>query len=193
MNEGGINQKSAEDEAMNQQREYEPQSIERPPRKRKLGHKINLIILLAVITFCLAVFAFALYVAMTSGPNKPRPFPTGSFVSVQANNTTTALAVFGRISNNPKPVDLMVQLKTNTAIAEYSWNGNGDGEVLERNPTDADLGSITYYDLENNEEVNQGDYLHISGLTPDSDYTIRLIYSPTGDVIAWSSFSTPAG
>jgi hypothetical protein len=178
---------------MHQQRKYEPQSAETPPRKRNLGPRINLVILLAVIIFCLAVFVFAFYVAMTSGPSKPRPFPTGSFGSVQANNTTTALAVFGRISNNPEPVNLMVQLKTDTAIAEYLWNDNGDGQLLERNPIHMDLGSITYYDLDNNEEVNQGDYLYISGLSPDSDYTIRLIWNPTGDAITWSSFSTPAG
>lgn len=178
---------------MNQQMKREPQSTEKPPRKGNLGHKINLAILLAVIIFCLAVFAFALYVAMTSGYDEPRPYPTGSFDSVEANNTTTALAVFGSISNNPEPVNLMIQLETDTTMARYSWNGNGDGEVLERNPTHPDLGTITYHDLENNEEVNEGDYLYISGLSPDSDYTIRLIWDPTGDEITWGSFSTPAG
>ena len=178
---------------MNQQRIRQTKSTEKPSRKRNLAHKINLVILLAVIIFCLTVFAFALYVAMTSGFRGPIQYPTGSFHSVQANNTTTALAVFGSISNNPEPVDLIIQLETDTAIARYSWNGNGDGEILERDPTDLDLGSITYHDLDNNEEVNRGDYLEISGLSPDSDYTIRLIWNPSGDEITWSSFSTPAG
>ncbi len=178
---------------MNQQMKREPQSTEKPPRRGNLGHKINLAILLAVIIFCLAVFAFSLYVAMTSGPTVPEPFPTGSFKSVEATNESTAEAVFGDISDNPEPVNLMIQLETDTTIARYSWNGNGDGEVLERNPIDVDLGSITYYDLENNEEVNEGDYLYISGLSLDSDYSIRLIWNPTGDAITWSSFSTPDG
>ncbi|MHA1962289.1 MAG: hypothetical protein ACW99U_18955 [Candidatus Thorarchaeota archaeon] len=178
---------------MNQQIRSEPRSAETPPRRGNQGLKIKLAILLAVIIFCLATFSFALYVAMTSGYDGPRPYPTGSFDSVESNNTTTALAVFGSISNNPEPVNLVIQLETDTTIARYSWNGNGDGEVLERNPIDVDLGSITYHDLENNEEVNEEDYLYISGLSPDSDYTIRLIWSPTGDAITWSSFSTPDG
>ena len=179
---------------MNQQRKREPQSTENSPRKGDLGHRIKLAILLVVIIFCSATFAFALYVAMTSGMEVPlRQPPTGSFDSVQANNTTTAFAVFGSISNNPEPVNLMVQLEMDTTMARYSWNGNGDGEVLERDMTHSDLGTITYYDIEHNEEVNEGDYLYISGLSPDSNYTIRLIWNPTGDEITMGFFSTPAG
>ncbi|TET90377.1 MAG: hypothetical protein E3J35_06805 [Methanomassiliicoccales archaeon] len=143
----------------------------------------------------MATFAFAIYIGFVSErfihPPPPNPI-TGSFKSIEVSNATSATAIFGSFENNPEPTKLRIRLQNGSAWAGYSWETNADGEILRHGSGDPGMGTITYHDLEDNGEVNEGDYLLITGLGPDSTYTISLL-ARDGSLIDSDLFSTPSG
>ncbi len=178
---------------MNRQTEHPQPQSPPPPKKRSLKLKIQIFVLWLVIAWCVATFAFAIYIGFVSHPNPPPPNPiTGSFKSTEVSNATSATAIFGSFENNPEPTKLRIQLQNGSAWAGYSWETNADGEILRHGSGDPGVGTITYHDLEDNGEVNEGDYLLITGLGPDSTYTISLL-ALDGSLIDSDLFSTPSG
>ncbi|UCD91813.1 MAG: hypothetical protein JSV43_06130 [Methanobacteriota archaeon] len=117
--------------------------------------------------------------------------PMGQFASASATSNTTATAEFAGFSTNPEPVNLIIVLERVPDAGSYSFPNNQDGVVLTLQAGTM-LGTITYRDYADNELVNGGDQLLLSGLTPSSSYTIRLIWAPTGDTLDVESFNTPA-
>ncbi len=117
--------------------------------------------------------------------------PTGQFAGAFATSNTAATVVFAGFSTNPEPINLLIVLERVPEAGTYSFPNNQDGVVLTLQAGTM-LGTITYRDYADNGRVNSGDQLLLSGLTPSSDYSIRMIWAPTGDTLDVENFSTPA-
>lgn len=116
--------------------------------------------------------------------------PVGEFGDVEVLSPTNVEVDFGKISGEPRPMDLQVELEWNLWRGLYSFGNNGDGELILSNGNR--VGTIKFADLADNWKVNIGDQLRITDLVPDSNYIIRLYWEPTGDLITSTSFSTTA-
>ncbi len=97
---------------------------------------------------------------------------------------------FGYIDQSPRPTNLTITLERNdTHSGQYEFVSDEDGPLALVNGEN--MGTIHYVDLADNEKVNVGDMLKLTGLYPDSYYELVLSYASTGDVIMTCSFSTP--
>lgn len=171
----------------------------RPPEppKRVDTLLISVIVIVVVIATVLPVTLFLLllppptYMEPTCGSGAP----TGQIAKASADSNTTATVTFFEFSTDPPPVCLDIILERDIRIGLYEFPSNEDGVELDFIGMNY-LGAITYRDFQDNGEINQGDQLLLSGLTPESTYTIEVIWSPNGYldglVIDTESFTTPA-
>jgi len=117
--------------------------------------------------------------------------PVGQFANVAVNSNTEAVATFAKISTFPEPMKFRIFLRVNSTIwGTYEWTSNDDGTVLTLVSGD-DVGTFTYRDLAENQKVNSGDELRMTGLAPSSDFTLKLIWKANGDQIHSIDFTTP--
>jgi flagellin-like protein len=145
-------------------------------------------ILMVAIT---VVLAAVLYIMVIGLAPTGSVIPTGTWGAKTVNSNTAVNVDFGKVNPEPKPVDLEIILVRNgTDEGKYSFAGNTDGALTLASGTN--LGTMTYADLADNEKVNIGDQLRLTGLSPNSDYTLKMIWSSTGDQITTTTFSTPA-
>jgi hypothetical protein len=116
----------------------------------------------------------------------------GEVFSPRVLSPTSVEICFGKIRPEPKPTALEIILVRNaTDEGRYIFQSDDEGPLaLSSGVT---IGTIAYADSEDNERVNQGDALNVTGLHPASDYVVHLIWAPTGDEIARKTFSTPSG
>lgn len=162
-----------------------------PPSKRGgLRLKVQIFFLWVVIITCVSIFAFALYIAMNSGLEAPpMNVPTGSIDDIDNIGATTATVILGKIEDNPPPTRLEFKIINETDSVIFGWQDsitNGSYQPFNTPSTIA----ITFNDVDGNDEVNKGDYLVLMGLAPSTQYTIQLIWAPTGDDITSATFST---
>ena len=164
----------------------------RVTRKTKLIWVSGYLLVLALILVSISV----LYVMLKpDSPDEPIEHECewrGETFSPRVLSPTSVEVCFGTIRPEPKPTALEIILVRNaTDEGRYNFQSDGDGPlVLAGGVT---IGTIVYADSEDNERVNRGDKLDITGLHPTSSYEIYLIWTATGDVIARKTFSTPAG
>jgi hypothetical protein len=117
--------------------------------------------------------------------------PVGTWGAKTVNSNTAVNVDFGKVNPEPYPVDLEIILVRNGTIeGKYSFSNNFDGPLILS--AGADVGTLTYADLADNQKINIGDQLRMTNLAPDSDYTLKMIWGPTGDQITSTTFSTPA-
>lgn len=162
-----------------------------PPSKRgDLRLKVQIFFLWVVIITCVSIFVFALYIAMISGPEAPPlNVPTGSIDDIDDIGATTATVILGKIEDNPPPAPLAFRFINETDSVIFQWQGNATNGSYQpfNKPTTI---TIIYNDVDGNDEVNKGDFLELTGLAPSTEYTIQLIWDPTGDNITSATFST---
>jgi hypothetical protein len=116
----------------------------------------------------------------------------GKFGEVELSDPTSVNVDFVLMNYKPKPMEFQVWIAMDgSADSLYSFGDNDGGELILS--SGANVGTLTYVDTNNNRRVDKGDQLSITNLEPDSDYTIRLIWLPTGDLVTSTSFSTPPG
>lgn len=170
----------------------EGEGPKRITRKMKLIWVSGYLLVLALIL----VSIFVLYVMLKpDSPDEPIEHECesrGGTFSTRVLSPTSIEVCFGRLNPEPKPTALEIILVRNwTDEGRYSFQSDGDGPlVLAGGVT---IGTIVYADSEDNERVNLGDKLDITGLYPASNYEIMLIWVATGDVITSKTLSTPAG
>lgn len=158
----------------------------RPPEKDD-SKLILLTIILVVLAMVLSILAYI----MTYGL-QPEPItwaPHGGF-SVEVTGNTTAKVILYTITGDPPITKLKVEMVvgTNSSIHSFGIATNGTIASLDSGP---DVGTITYWDRLDNEEVNSGDKLLLTNLKKNTDYTLYLIWAPDGDVIEQEDFTTP--
>jgi flagellin-like protein len=145
-------------------------------------------ILMVAITVVLAAVLYIMVIGLApSGTN----VPTGVWGTKTPVSSTAYNVEFGKVSGEPRPMDLEIILVMNlTSQGTYSFASNDDGDLTFVVGSGADIGDIAYADLANNQKVNTGDALSLTNLAPQSDYQLKMMWAPTGDQIAPTSFST---
>ena len=165
-----------------------------PPKKDDKKLWIVVVIVIIVVFVLPMVMAAGLYfVVIGLAPTDFPPgaqVPTGTWGAKTIVSNTAVNIDFGKVNPEPMPVNLEIILVRNlTTEGVYSFSGNDDGALtLSRG---VNIGTLTYADLADNQRINIGDQLKLTGLNPNSDYTIKMIWVPTGDQITSTSFSTP--
>ncbi len=175
-----------------QQQPYPPLVYYHPPQNQKKKFPaVKAIVATVAIVVPTVVVALLYLMVIGLAPSGCGCPPIGTFGEVDVVDPTSVMVTFGRFNNDPRPTDLeIILMEDGGAKAVYSFPTNGDGELIPANG--AGVGIIEYEDLANNQKINVGDELLITSLKPDSDYTIWLIWEPTGDEIMSTTFSTTA-
>lgn len=138
------------------------------------------------------VLAAVLYIMVIGLAPSGTSVPTGVWGTKTLVSNTAWNVEFGKVSGEPKPVDLEIILVRNlTTEGKYTFVDNTDGDLQYSPGSGTDICDMTYADLADNAKVNTGDVLKLTNLLPGSDYTIRMIWGPTGDQITSTTFSTP--
>lgn len=144
---------------------------------------------LASVVIVLSILAGIVTTALVLTESEEEPIDVGPPFQPPRVGNTTAEYVFLKIQPDPKPTDLKVVLELNgTDYGVYVFQSDEDGLLAFENGVD--VCDMEYVDLADNEKVNVGDTLRLTELSPDSQYVLRLIWAPTGDVITTWSFST---
>jgi hypothetical protein len=115
--------------------------------------------------------------------------PSGSFCGVDVEEVSVATATFCSLSGDRSPFALMIILENSTEWGSYVFADDSDDSDLMFD-SGSDIVVITYRDLADDKEVDMGDMLLISGLTPGTEYTIRMIWRSTGDLLDMRTFTT---
>lgn len=144
---------------------------------------------MVAITVVLAAVLYIMVIGLA--PTTTTTKPSGAWGPVVPESNSTAKATFGGFSADPAPVNLKIKLqKTATDAGTYSFPGNGDQTTLKLD-SGSPQGTIVYFDNIDNSRANQGDYLMMSGLTPNTQYSIMLLWSD-GSQLDLETFSTPS-
>ncbi|MCK5291669.1 MAG: type IV pilin N-terminal domain-containing protein [Thermoplasmata archaeon] len=145
-------------------------------------------ILMVAIT---VVLAAVLYIMVIGLAPTGSVIPTGTWGAKTPISNSAYNIDFGKVNPEPKPVDLeLLLIRNGTDEGKYSFNGNNDG--LLTHADGVDVGTLTYSDLADNQKVNIGDQLKMTNLYPNSDYTLKMIWTSSGDQITSTTFSTSA-
>lgn len=161
-------------------------------RKMKLIWVSGYLLVLALILVSISVLYVMLQPDMPDEPIEHECEWRGETFSPRVLSPTSVEFCFGMIRPEPKPTALEIMLVRNaTDEGRYSFQSDDDGPLVLSGGVS--IGTFVYADSEDNERVNQGDKLDVTGLHPASSYEIYLVWAATGDVIARKTFSTPAG
>jgi hypothetical protein len=174
-----------------QQPYAQPYYYPAPPPKRE-DRTILIIVVLAVVFLMVVpmIMAAVLYITVIGlTPGGGTTVPTGQWGPYDELSSTAVDIQFARVTPEPRPVQLEIILVRNyTDQGRYTFPDNDDGQLTLAAGTD--LGTLTYEDYLDNQRVNTGDEIRMTGLSPGSDYTIIMFWGPTGDQIASKDFST---
>lgn len=152
-------------------------------------------ILMVAIT---VVLAAVLYVMVIIFGNVPPPTPVGSWNSVDAISGTEGKLVFGGFSDAVSPMDIKLYVYANgTGIGEIHIPTNDITQPQEMDWEGGPIGATAqYYDYNPaGRNINQGDYITLSGLSPRTTYTFEVYHAPTESLVSMTGangmLSTP--
>lgn len=172
----------------------EPQTP--PPETPPKGTPNKLIAIIVVIVVIATVVPITLFLLLQSPPptdgDNPPPAvpPAGQFIGVYDITNNSATVRFGQFSYDPAPVWVKIVLETSTLSGHYDFPSNLDGITLTH--YGLDIGTIVYRDYADDQLISAGDELLLSGLSPSSDYNVKLVWVSDGDIINSIGFSTTA-
>lgn len=167
------------------------QESEDPEAKSKIPLKYILIAALAAI-IAVAITLWILSIMIIGHAPGSCCLPVGSWMEPEIKSPTEVDVPFGHMTPEPPLTDLMIILVMNDSHeGRYTFQSNYSQELIRESGDD--VGVLYYSDLTDNEKVNIGDEIQMVDLLPDSEYTIKLYYAPTGDWMATENFRTPPG
>ncbi|TET91707.1 MAG: hypothetical protein E3J35_01325 [Methanomassiliicoccales archaeon] len=172
----------------------EPQTP--PPETPAKGTSNKLIAIIVIIVIIATVVPITLFLLLqppppTDGDNPPPAVPpAGQFIGVYDITDNSATVRFGQFSYDPAPVWVKIVMETSTLSGSYNFPSNSDGVTLTHHGLD--IGTIVYRDYADDQLISAGDELLLSGLSASSDYTVKLVWVATGDLIDSIGFSTTA-
>ncbi len=158
----------------------------RPPEKDD-SKLILLTIILVVLAVAISIPAYFMIEGFSHGSPKS---PSHAGIHAEVTSNTTAEVTFAIISTNPPITKLEIELILGANSSIYSFESTANWSIASLD-SGLDVGTITYWDRLDNEEVNLGDKLLLTNLNKDSDYTLYLIWAPNGEVIEQEDFTTP--
>ncbi|MCK4443259.1 MAG: hypothetical protein KAW09_01865, partial [Thermoplasmata archaeon] len=160
-----------------------------PPKKDDKTLIIVIVVIVIILVLVPVILSFILYWTVIDLAPNGVSVPTGVWGTKTVISNTEVRVDFGKVSSEPRPMDLEIILVRNyTREGKYVFATNSDGALIWASGTD--VADLTYADLADNERVNTGDQLRITSLSPNSDYTLRMIWGPTGDQITATTFYT---
>lgn len=155
---------------------------------------IEMIVIIVVVTVIVTVVPITLILVLSPSPSdgyiQPPVRPTGQFANADATSNTTATVTFAGFSSTPAPINLRIVLSTAASSGTYAFGANGDGTILNLQ-SGTIIGTITYRDYDDNDLVNGGDQLLITGLSVSTSYTVRMLWRD-GSTLDQEDFNTPA-
>ncbi len=148
-------------------------------------------ILMVAVTVVLASVLYVMIVGMGSGSADLAPL--GIWSSSDITGNTTATYTFGSFSYDVIPIDIkiIVQEGDNQTFTEFTGRLQNKTTPMFLTGNNTDTMSITYQD--NNWGANTiggGDKLFISGLQPDTVYTVRVFHKPSDQIIQMTGDSS---
>jgi hypothetical protein len=177
------------------QQPYPPQTYYPVPPPPKPDTTVQTIVLVLVIVFVvlpviLSVVLYFFVIGLAPSDDFSQ-VPSGQWGPVNLQSSTSAEISFAGMSQSVRPVQLNIYLVRNgTDEGRYTFPSNDDGQLSYADGIN--VGTLTYDDLAENGRINTGDKIVMTNLSPSSDYTIIMLWGPTGDLIAQSNFSTPS-
>jgi hypothetical protein len=162
-----------------------------PPPKKDDSKSLIIIVVIIVVVFVLPMVMAAVLYSIVIRPAPPmQRIPTGVW-GVKTIISPTAVDVdFGIVYPEPAPMDLsIILIRNGTDQGHYVFDDNWDGtlSIIGGVP----VGTLTYRDVADNQRVDVGDSILLTNLLPNSDYSLKMIWAPTGDQITTTYFSTP--
>ncbi len=149
-------------------------------------------ILMVAITVVLAAVLYVMVIGFGGGGQQA---PPGTFKPFDVTSNQNVTITFDTFSPAPKPMDIKVILTPSSATLtdiEYTFStapSASDTTMV------ATTGTAIYHDYSYaGNEVNAGDYIKVTGLTPNTSYTIKVFYHPSNSMCSLTgitTFSTP--
>ena len=153
-------------------------------------------ILMVAITVVLAAVLYVMVIGLVDKPPDAPPLCTWS--SVGAESSSEAVLEFGTLSYEVKPIEIKLIVKANgTEIGEITIPSNDGAAPQTMTWANGPVGaSAIYYDYSpEGLIINQGDYIKLSGLSPQTAYSFEVYHSPTQAICSTTGvspqFSTP--
>jgi len=144
-------------------------------------------ILMIAIT---VVLAAVLYLMNSCTPYIPQT-PTGDWGDKTVVGSTEVVVEYGPMNLRVMPMNLeLILVMNDDTEGKYRYSSNDDGELTQAGG--AYIGTLTYEDLADNQQIDIGDEIILSDLAPNSNYELIMAWAPTGDQIATTTFSTPS-
>jgi flagellin-like protein len=145
-------------------------------------------ILMVAITVVLAAVLYIMVIGLA--PTTGEQAPTGVFASAGATSNTTATVEFAGFSVTPAPINLKIVVSQTGSSGTYTFGANADGTVLSLE-AGTSQGTLTYRDYADNDLVNGGDQILMTGLTKSTTYEVKMLWKD-GTILDTESFNTPA-
>lgn len=162
----------------------------RPPPRGADNALIVALVAVVIIAILTPIVMALVFYSPILGDIDGDVVPTGVWGNKIITSRTSWTIEFGKMNREPKPTDLEIMLVKNISDEGiYKFTSNQDGPLTLK--SGIPMCTMTYWDLADNEKVNTGDQLRLTNLHPNSDYTIRMLWRRTGDVITSTTFSTP--
>jgi hypothetical protein len=98
--------------------------------------------------------------------------------------------LYERLFDNPAPTDVKIVLSNDTHSGTYTFP-SFDHKILLNLESGDDMGTISYTDYADNQEINLADELRLENLGRESNYTLHVVWNSTDEILAMADFSTP--
>lgn len=160
---------------------------------RKLRKRIEAVspvvatILMVAMTVVLTALLYIMVLGMIGGDfGENTRWGTIELVPVDG---TTFDAKVGKISPQARPMDLKIIIGYNTSEGTYTFQTNGDGELVFAGGTD--ICDIEYRDNADDSYVSTGDFLRVSNVPSGSVVKMYVLDATTGGLIVTKSIDLP--
>jgi hypothetical protein len=114
--------------------------------------------------------------------------PDGSWSGVEVINSTAASVTFNDFNPPTYPSEISIVLIRNGVQEGTYYLDKGIEMVLEEG---VDVGDVTIFKVCDALVYCSGDGIHLTDLTPSSDYRVEMVWAPCREVLDRIEFSTP--
>ncbi len=144
-------------------------------------------ILMVAMTVVLTALLYIMVLGMIGGDlGKNTRWGTIELVPVDG---TTFDAKVGRIDPQARPMDLKIIIGYNTSEGTYTFQTNGDGELVFASGTD--ICDIEYRDNADDGYVSSGDFLRVSNVPSGLVVRVYFLNAATGGMIVTKTIDLP--
>ncbi len=146
-------------------------------------------ILMVAITVVLAAVLYVMVIGFGGGGATA---PPGTMTALTPTSQWNATLTFGSFEPAPEPMEIRIILSSTALEITYSFSSQPTASPFIMT---ASTGGAEYtdYNVAGN-QINSGDFLKVTGLTPNTQYTIKVFHIQSNDMCALTgttSFATP--